>query len=116
MYAVISSGGKQYRVSPGDLIKVERLGKEKEKKVEISEVLLFKDKKGIKVGAPYIENAKVTCSVVSEARDKKIIVFKKKRRKGYSRKRGHRQWYALLKVDKISISKAKPKKKVTREA
>jgi len=111
MYAVITTGGKQYRVSTGDLLKVEKLAKEKGEKVEFKEVLLLKDDKGIKVGTPYLPNAKVVCTVLTEAKDKKIIVFKKKRRKGYRRKRGHRQWYSLLKVEKITAEAAKPRRK-----
>ncbi|MCD6451443.1 MAG: 50S ribosomal protein L21 [Acidobacteria bacterium] len=115
MYAVITTGGKQYRVSPGDLLKVEKLAKEKGEKVEFKEVLLLKDDKGIKVGTPYLPNAKVVCTVLTEAKDKKIIVFKKKRRKGYRRKRGHRQWYSLLKVEKITAEAAKPRRKKKEE-
>jgi len=112
MYAVVSCGGKQYRVSPGDILQVERLHQPTEGKVEFDNVLLInQDDESLQIGTPFIKGAKVVCSLIKEEKGKKIIVFKMKRRKGYRRKRGHRQIYNLLKVEDILIEKPKPKAK-----
>ena len=118
MYAVVSCGGKQYRVSPGDIFRVEKLNQPVGEKVELNQVLLInQEEQGIKVGTPLIKGAKVICSLVEERKAKKVIVFKMKRRKGYRRKKGHRQIYSLLRVEDILIEKpkalpkAKPKAK-----
>ena len=102
MYAIIQSGGKQYRVAAGDRLKVERdiLGSAKEDKVTFSEVLMIGGDQP-KVGAPTVQGASVLATIVSEMRGEKIIVFKKKRRKNYSRKTGHRQDYTEIRVDRI---------------
>ncbi|MEW5693143.1 MAG: 50S ribosomal protein L21 [Candidatus Hydrogenedentota bacterium] len=103
MYAVIKTGGKQYKVSPGDNIFVERIDGKEGDVVEINEVLLIKDDKGVKVGNPFIQNTKVLAKIVEQKKDDKIIIFKYKRRTKYRRKRGHRQNYTKLVIDKISI-------------
>jgi large subunit ribosomal protein L21 len=116
MYAVVSCGGKQYRVSPGDILQVEKLDKSPKEKVELDQVLLInQDDDSIQVGNPYIKGAKVICTLLEEKKGKKIIVFKIKRRKGYRRKKGHRQIYNFLKVEDIVSEKAKPKTKVKTE-
>jgi len=103
-YAVIKTGGKQYRVSAGDLVKVERLRGEIGEKIGLDEILLVSaDGEGeARVGTPKVENATVTAEIVEQGLAKKIIVFKKKRRKGYQKKQGHRQRITTLKIVEIS--------------
>lgn len=104
MYALIETGGKQYRVAPGDVLDVERVagaGDEGES-VEFDRVLLVAGDDGITVGTPTVEGAKVQASVVGEVRGPKIRVFKFKRRKGYRRTRGHRQDLLRVRIDGIS--------------
>ncbi|MEE8574670.1 MAG: 50S ribosomal protein L21 [Thermodesulfobacteriota bacterium] len=102
MYAVVKTGGKQYTVSEGDFFKVEKLAGEIGAKLELTDVLAIGEGDDIKVGTPTVDKAKVVCEVVEQDRLKKIIVFKKKRRKGYAKKQGHRQSYTGLKVTKIA--------------
>ena len=102
MYAVVKTGGKQYRIKEGDLFKVEKLSGEIGSKVELSEVLAVGDGDSVKLGTPTIEKARVLCKIVGQDRAKKIIVFKKKRRQGYKKRQGHRQSYTALQVDKIT--------------
>ncbi len=97
MFAVIESGGKQYIVKEGDVIRVEKLPVEEKSEVSFDKVLMVGDK----VGNPYVENAKVEAKVVKTAKAKKVIVYKFKRRKGYKRKKGHRQWFSEIKITKI---------------
>lgn len=103
MYAVIETGGKQYRVEPGVVVDIERrpISGKKVKKVTFDRVLLLSDGKQIKVGNPLVDGAHVTGSLVSEIRGPKVKVFKKKRRKGYKRLRGHRQDLLRVQIDKI---------------
>src|SRR5712692_6798422 len=103
IYAVIKTGGKQYRVAPGDVVKVEKLGIVLGATVEISEVYLIADDHDITVGHPTIVNARVVAEVVEQGRDKKIITFKKKRRKGYQRTIGHRQYFTALRIREIAL-------------
>lgn len=99
MYAVIKTGGKQYRVSPGDVIVVEKLLGDTGAKVKLDQVLMVgEDGKDPEVGAPLISSAAVNCEVMEQSRADKIIVFKKKRRQGYKRKKGHRQEQTVLRV------------------
>jgi large subunit ribosomal protein L21 len=99
-YAVIRTGGKQYRVAEGDLVKVEKLAGEVGETVTLPDVL-FVGGEDVKIGAPLVANAKVTGEIVGQIRAKKVIVFKKKRRKSYSRQRGHRQYQTTLKITGI---------------
>ncbi len=102
-YAVIETGGKQYRVQKDDVVSVELLeGAQAGQTVELGRVLAVNDGSGLKVGAPVVEGAKVTAEVMAEYRAAKVVAFKKKRRKGYHRKVGHRQ--NLLKVKIASIA------------
>ena len=103
MYAIIETGSKQYRVSEGDVIKVEKLKGNVGDAVEINDVLLIKKENETKVGNPMISNAKVVGEIVETGKGKKIIIFKFKRRKNYRRKRGHRQPYTTLKINQIII-------------
>jgi large subunit ribosomal protein L21 len=100
-YAVIRTGGKQYRVSEGQLVKIEKLTGEVGDRVTLDDVLFIGGNDDVKIGAPLVTNAKVTGEIVSQARAKKVIVFKKKRRKSYSRQRGHRQYQTTLKITGI---------------
>jgi large subunit ribosomal protein L21 len=101
MHAVIKTGGKQYRVSEGTVVKVEKLLGDKGASVEFSEVLSVGDGDGIKVGTPTVAGAKVLAEIVEQGRDKKVIVFKKKRRKGYTKRQGHRQSFTAVKIGQI---------------
>ena len=101
MYAIVRSGGKQHKVSPGDIIKVESLAGESGAKIQLSDVLLLNDGKKTQVGSPFVAKATISATILEQTRDKKIIVFKKKRRQGYRRKHGHRQHLTVLKIDAI---------------
>lgn len=102
MYAVFASGGKQHRVEVGMLIDIEKLDVSIGETINFSDVLVISDNEGdVQVGAPYLENATVTGEVVKQTKGKKILVFKSKRRKGYSRRRGHRQNLTRIKVTGI---------------
>ena len=100
-YAVVETGGKQYRVSEGATLEVELLDVEPGKKFDIQPVLAVSDGKKLHVGNPEIAGAKVTSTVVEHKRCKKVVSFKKNRRKGYSVKKGHRQNHTILKVESI---------------
>ena len=102
MEAVFETGGKQYRAKAGDLVKVEKLGSEDGAKVTFDRVLLVNDEGKVTVGAPTVKNASVTAEVIeSERKDKKVIIFKMKRRKGYRNKNGHRQRHSIVKITDI---------------
>ncbi len=101
MYAIVQTGGKQYKVEAGDQVKVEKLKGEPGEKVDFDKVLAIGTSEGINLGQPFIKDASVTATIIRTARDRKIIVFKKKRRKAYDKKQGHRQWYTLLKIQGI---------------
>lgn len=100
MFAVIETGGKQYMVSPGDKILVE-LSDEKKGKISFGKVLLIRDEENIKIGNPYIKGASVKGKVLEEVKSKKVIIFKKKRRKQYKRTKGHRQNYLQVLIEEI---------------
>ena len=101
MYAVLKTGGKQYRVQEGDVIFVEKLNAEVDSTVELNEVLAVGTDAGIKVGAPVVEGAKVVAKVAAQGKAKKVVVFKYKAKKDYRRKNGHRQPYTKLVIEKI---------------
>jgi len=103
MYAVIKSGGKQFRVAPGQTFRTEKIDGQIGDIVTIKDVLLVSDNDRIKVGQPLLAGAEVTARIVEQDRDKKIIVFKKKRRKAYRRTKGHRQYYTALRVQEIKV-------------
>ena len=102
MFAIVEIAGKQFQVSDKKVVKVPYLGKEKGESVEFDKVLLIDDKGKTTVGTPAIKGKKVTATIVKNDRDKKIIVFKKKRRTTYRRKRGHRQDYSLVQINSIA--------------
>ena len=102
MYAVIKTGGKQYRVAKNDVIKIERLDGEAGSEIVFSEVLMLGGDNPV-VGAPRVAGASVTAKVLENKRAKKVIVFKKKKRKGMERKRGHRQELSVIKIESITV-------------
>ena len=101
MYAIIRTGGKQYRVEPGDVVRFESLDGEVGSSVTLDDVLLVGEGDDIQVGAPRVENAAVEGPVVEHGRDRKIRVFKHKRRKHYRRTRGHRQSFTAVKIERV---------------
>ncbi|NLJ96913.1 MAG: 50S ribosomal protein L21 [Clostridiales bacterium] len=101
MYAIIATGGKQYKVAEGDIIKVEKLGLEAGSEVTFDQVLAV-NKGEMVVGNPTVENAKVTATVVEEGKNRKVVVFRYKRKSGYNKKKGHRQPYTKVKIEKIN--------------
>ncbi|TYP57591.1 50S ribosomal protein L21 [Thermosediminibacter litoriperuensis] len=104
MYAVIETGGKQYRVSQGDVIRVEKLNAAEGETIELDRVLAVSNGDKLLVGQPVLENAKVTATVLKHGKGKKIIVFKYKPKKNYRRKRGHRQPYTEIRIENIALS------------
>ena len=110
MYAVVRTGGKQYRVAQDDVFVVERLAGEPGSVLELDQVLMVDNGKETLIGTPLVEGARVAAEVVEQARGDKIIVFKKKRRKGYKVKNTHRQEFSVIRVDEIK-KKAAPRAK-----
>ncbi|MBB1487953.1 50S ribosomal protein L21 [Oceanospirillum sediminis] len=102
MYAVIKSGGKQYRVAEGDVLKIEKLELETGASVDFDQVLLVADGDDVKVGAPLVDGAKVTAEVVSHGRGDKVKIIKFRRRKHSMKRQGHRQWYTEVKITGIA--------------
>ena len=113
MFAVVRTGGKQYRVAPKDVIQVERLKTAAGEAIELGEVLAMSDGEIVSLGRPLVEGARVAATVVEHIRGEKIIVFRKKRRKNYRRKLGHRQELTVLRIDEILA--AGEKRKVRRK-
>ncbi len=101
MFAVIRTGGKQYKVAAGDVFQVEKLAGEAGSSVKLDEVLLVSNEGATTVGSPLVANAAVTAEVVAQTRGDKIIIFKKKRRQNYRRKNGHRQHLTVLRITGI---------------
>lgn len=101
-YAVIRTGGKQYRVAPGEVVRVERVVGEVGAPIEFTEVLLTADDGAVRVGTPLVEGVRVRAEIVAQGRGRKILVYKKKRRKNYRRRKGHRQEITTLKVLEIA--------------
>lgn len=101
MYAIIETGGKQYRVQEGDTIYIEKVNGNEGDKVSFDKVLLVSTEEEVKVGKPYVEGAAVNATVLEHGKGKKIIVFKYKSKKDYRKKQGHRQPYTKVKIEKI---------------
>jgi len=112
MFAVIRTGGKQYRVAPNDVIKVERLPGAAGEVIELAEVLMLGDGAKVTVGAPLVGGACVGASVIAQGQGDKVLVFKKKRRHNYRRKNGHRQDLTILRITEILTDGQKPSKTV----
>jgi large subunit ribosomal protein L21 len=101
MYAIVRTGGKQYQVAQGDQLRVELLAGNVGETVELDDILMVADGEKVKIGQPQVEGAKVTATIVEQGKAKKVLVYKKKRRKGYEVKNGHRQLYTALRIDGI---------------
>jgi large subunit ribosomal protein L21 len=101
MYAIVRTGGKQYQVACGDKVRVEKLTGNVGDTVALDDVLMVVEGEEVKVGQPQLENAQIVAKIVEQDKAKKVIVFKKKRRKGYRLKRGHRQLYTALQIEEI---------------
>ncbi|MBW1820231.1 MAG: 50S ribosomal protein L21 [Deltaproteobacteria bacterium] len=103
MYAIVDSGGKQYKVQEGEILRVEKLAGEVGDDVSFDKILMFSDDENVNIGTPLLEDVAVSGHIVEQGKAKKIIVFKYKRRKRYRRKRGHRQQFTAVKIDSIKI-------------
>ena len=125
-YAIIKTGGKQYKVKAGEILKIEKLTDSKaESKIEFNEILAYGDDKSIEVGMPIIEGAKVEADLIKNGKDRTILIFKKRRRHNSRRKNGHRQEHTMIRINKIfskdgkvlyeAEKMAKPNKKVESE-
>lgn len=111
MYAIVETGGKQYRVEKGDLVTVERLPNAEGDKVVLDKVLMHGSGKTVKIGEPYLKDVSVTAEVVENGKGKKVIIFKYKAKKNYRKKQGHRQPFTTLKITSIDVEKKAPAKK-----
>ena len=101
-YAIIQTGGKQYKVKAGEILKIEKLEESKpESKIEFKEILAYGDDKIIEIGSPMITGSKVEASLIENAKNRTVLIFKKRRRKNSRRKNGHRQTYSLIRIEKI---------------
>ena len=100
-FAIIQTGGKQYKVQTSDIIKVEKLHKDKPGKIEFNEVLAYGDENIIEIGSPTVNGAKVEAELIKNAKNRTVLIFKKRRRKNSRRKNGHRQQYSLIQIKKI---------------
>ena len=101
-YAIIQTGGKQYKVKAGEILKIERLIDSKpDTKIEFKEILAYGDDKAIEVGSPVVEGSKVEANLIENSKDRTILIFKKRRRQNSRRKNGHRQQYSLIRINKI---------------
>jgi large subunit ribosomal protein L21 len=103
MFAVVKTGGKQYKVAQGDVIQVEKLPGEANAKVELAEVLMLCDGGKVTNGAPFVKGAVISCEIVAQKRSDKLIIFKKKRRQNYRRRNNHRQDFTVLKITGITV-------------
>jgi large subunit ribosomal protein L21 len=101
MYAVVATGGKQYKVEEGDVLRVEKLAGEVGSEIAFDKVLIFSDGENVKIGQPDVDGVTVHAHIVAQGKSKKIIVFKYKRRKRYRRKQGHRQPFTAVRIDRI---------------
>ena len=110
MYAVFTTGGKQYRAVTGDILKIEKLDAEKGATVELDQVLMVGEGEKVKIGSPYLKGGKVTATVVDHGRGKKIKILKFKRRKHHMKQMGHRQDYTQIEITGIAASTPKKKK------
>ena len=100
-FAIIQTGGKQYKVKTSEILKIEKIDKKPSSKKELKEVLAYGDDKNIEVGSPLVQGAKVEAELIKNAKKRTVLVFKKRRRKNSRRKNGHRQQYSLIKINKI---------------
>ena len=117
MYAIVNISGKQFKAEKGEKLCVPKQLLDEGEKLVLDDVLMIHDGKTTKFGNPKLAGAKVTATVIDHGRERKILVYKKKRRKGYQRKNGHRQWYTNIEIQNIQMSKSKsgPKSKVEKK-
>ena len=113
MFAIINIAGKQYRVEEGDELKVPHLDTAEGETLKFDQILLTNDGKNVAIGSPILDGASVSATIINHGRDRKIRIFKKKRRKGYRRNNGHRQNNSLIKIGAITSSKVKSAEKPT---
>ena len=111
MYAIVNISGKQYKATSGARLRVPKQDGETGTRLKFNKVLLINDGKNTKIGEPVLKGVSVTGTIIEHGRDKKILVYKKKRRKGYQRKNGHRQWFTEIEFDSIKAGKNKSVKK-----
>jgi len=102
MYAIIETGGKQYKVQEGDVVLVEKLGLAAGETVNFENVLVVANDNDLSIGTPFLENASVSASVLDESKGKKLVIYKYKAKKTYHKKRGHRQYHTKVKIEKIN--------------
>ena len=121
-FAVIQTGGKQYKVKASDILKIERLKESKaESKIEFNEILAYGDDKNLEVGSPFVKGAKVEAELIKNSKNRTILIFKKRRRQNSRRKNGHRQEYSMIRINKIFskdgkvLSEAEKVSKVTKK-
>lgn len=114
MFAVIKAGGRQYKVEPGDLVKIDKFEADVGDEVTWQEVLLVGEDDNVVVGSPLVKNAKVIGEVESQGRGRKIIVFKQKRRKGFRKKQGHRQYFTAVRIKEIVAGETEARKPAPR--
>jgi large subunit ribosomal protein L21 len=114
MYAIVEIAGKQYKVSEGAKLKVASLDKNTGGNVSFDKVLLTDNGKSVKVGTPTLKGANINATILEHGRERKILIYKKKRRKGYQRKNGHRQGYTLIEITKIKATTGTTKKAPTK--
>ena len=114
MYAIVNISGKQYKATQGAKLRIPRQSGDSGAKLSFEEILLINNGDSTQIGKPNVVGAKITATILNHGRERKILIYKKKRRKGYQRKNGHRQWYTEVEVQKIQLSttkkKAAPKK------
>lgn len=103
MYAIVRTGGKQYQISKGDQLRIEKIDGEVGNTIELNDILMVVDDENTNIGTPLVENAKVEATIIEQGKAKKVIVFKKKRRKGYRLKQGHRQSYTAISINEITV-------------
>jgi len=115
MYAVVNSGGKQYKVQKGEILRVEKIAGEVGSPVTFDRVLMFSDGENVDIGRPVVEGVSVTGHIVEQGKAKKVLVFKYKRRKRYRRKKGHRQAFTAVKIDSIEAKGSKSQEKIQPE-
>ena len=116
MYAVVRTGGKQYKVAPGDVILVEKLDGEAGAEIKLEDILLVNDGSTTVIGSPTVEGAAVTATIIEQGRGDKVLVFKKKRRQNYRRTKGHRQDLTVLRIVDVAGAGAKKKKAPAKKA
>lgn len=104
MYAVVKTGGKEYRISPGDLIRVEKLEGKVGDQVTMKDILMVSHEDQVQVGNPLLSNAVITGEIVQQVKGRKVLIYKMKRRKNYRRTKGHRQTYTYIRVNEINLS------------